>query len=80
MDEKEKLKLERLNARYRRQNDKIKENYDRVSAILPKGTNKHIKALGLSKNELINRLVLAELDRLEAEQGEQAEAGSKPPF
>lgn len=80
MDDKEKLKLKRLNARYKRQNDKIKKNYYRVSATLPKSAEGRIKALGLSINELINRLVLAELDRLEAEQKGQQQANSESPF
>lgn len=80
MDEKEKKKLERLNARYKKQNEAIGEKYDRVSATLPKGTNDRIKALGLSINGLINRLVLAELGRLEAEQEETTKTGSEPPF
>lgn len=80
MDEKEKKKLERLNARYKRQNEAIGEKYDRASAILPKGTKDRIEALGLSINGLINRLVLAELDRMEAEQKETPKADSEPPF
>lgn len=80
MDDREKRKLERLNARYKRQNEAIKENYDRVSALLPKGTNKRIEALGIKKNALVKRLVLTELDRLEAEQKETPKADSEPPF
>ena len=51
-----------------------KENYDRVSATLPKGTTERIKALGLSINGFINDLVLAELERLENNKT------SEPPF
>lgn len=80
MDEKEKKKLERLNARYKRQNEAIGEKYDRASVIFPKGTKRRIEKLGLSINGLINRLVLAELDRLEAEQEERTKADSEPPF
>lgn len=65
MDEKERLKLDRLNARYKRQNEAMREKYDRVSATLPKGTVKRIQALDLTVNGMINDLVLAELDRLE---------------
>ena len=65
MDEKEKQKLENLNKRYKKQNEAIAEKYDRVSATLPKGTTERIKALGLSVNGLINKLVLAELEQLE---------------
>ena len=55
----------RIVKKYKRQNEYIKGNYDRVSATLPKGTTERIKALGLSINGLINDLVLAELERLE---------------
>ena len=65
MDEKEKKKLDNLNKRYKKQNETIAKKYDRVSATLPKGTTERIKALGLSVNGLINKLVLAELERLE---------------
>ena len=51
-----------------------KENCDRISAILPKGTTERIKALGLSINGFINDLVLAELERLERDKS------SEPPF
>lgn len=70
MDDKEKLKLERLNARYKRQNEAMREKYDRVSATLPKGTVKRIQALNLTVNGLINDLVMAELERLEMGAGE----------
>lgn len=80
MDEKEKKKLERLNSRYKKQNETIGEKYDRASVIFPKGTKRRIEALGLSINGLINRLVLAELDRLEVERKETTKAGGEPPF
>lgn len=73
MDEKEKKKLERLNARYKRQNKAIGEKYDRVSATLPKGTVKRIQALNLTVNGLINDLVMAELKRLEMGAEESAD-------
>ena len=83
MDDKEKQKLENLNARYKKQNEAIKENYDRVSVTLPKGTKERIKATGESINGFIIRSVLADLDRLEvkAEQtGTAEQAEDKPPF
>lgn len=80
MNEKDREKLERLNARYKRQNESIGEKYDRVSATLPKGTKKRIEALELSVNGLINRLVLAELDRLEAESQERTDNEIELPF
>ena len=57
-----------LTDRYKKQNDKIKENYDRISVTLPKGTKDRVKALGLSMNGYINKLVLEDLERLEAAQ------------
>ena len=51
-----------------------KENYDRISATLPKGTTERIKALGLTVNGFINDLVIAELERLENNKT------SEPPF
>ncbi len=74
MDDKDKLKLERLNARYKRQNEAMREKYDRVSATLPKGTVKRIQALNLTVNGLINDLVMAELERLEMGEGEGEKA------
>ena len=56
-----------LTDRYKKQNDKIKDNYDRVSVTLPKGTKERIKKQGLSINGYINILVLDDLERLEHE-------------
>lgn len=51
---------------YERQKKYSKENYDRYSVALPKGTKERIKKLtDESLNGFIKRLVLAELDRLE---------------
>ena len=75
--------IERLEKQYKRQNEHIKENYDRVSITLPKGTKERIKATGESINGFIIRSVLADLDRLEgkAEQtGPAEQAEDKPPF
>ena len=75
--------IERLEKQYKRQNEHIKENYDRVSITLPKGTKERIKATGESINGFIIRSVLADLDRLEgkAEQtGPAEQAEGKPPF
>ena len=54
-----------LTDRYKKQNDKIKDNYDRISVTLPKGTKDRIKAAGLSINGYINKLVLEDLEKLE---------------
>ena len=64
----------RIAKQYKRQNEYIKDNYDRVSVTLPKGTKDRIKALGLTVNGIINDLVLAELERLERGKS------SEPPF
>ena len=54
---------ERLEKQYKRQNDHIKENYDRISITLPKGTKERIKSKGESINGYITRLVLTDLDK-----------------
>ena len=65
MNEREREKLERLNNRIKKQNQAIKENYDRVSIILPKGTKDRITATGKSINGLINELVIDYLNGIE---------------
>ena len=57
---------ERLSKQYKRQNEYIKEKYDRVSVVLPDKTKDRIKELtGKSCNAYISALVLADLDLLE---------------
>ena len=58
---------QRLEKQYKRQNEHIKETYDRVSVTLPKGTKERIKAKGESINGYITRLVIADLDEPESE-------------
>ena len=53
---------ERLQKQYKRQNNSIKENYDRISATLPKGTIDRIKALGLTINGVANDAILSFLE------------------
>lgn len=65
MDKKESEKLKRLNDRYKRQNEKIKEGYDRISVTLPKGTKEKIVQSGQTINGLINKLVLEYLEQVE---------------
>lgn len=55
----------RLKKQYNRQNEHIKENYDRVSITLPKGTKERIKAKGETINGYIVRVVLDDLERSE---------------
>ena len=57
--------VETLQKRYKKQNEHIKNNYDRVSITLPKGTKERIQAKGESVNGYITRLVLADLQRKE---------------
>lgn len=61
MNEKTAKKI--LEKQYKRQNEHIRENYDRISVTLPKGTKERIKATGESINGYISRLVLADLER-----------------
>ena len=54
--------LDRQQKLYKKQNEFIKENYDRVSVTLPKGTKDRIKQTGSSVNEYIKRVVLDSLE------------------
>lgn len=53
------------NERFKRQNEKIKEKYDRISATVPAGTIDRIKASGETLNGFINRLIAADFERLD---------------
>ncbi|EOS48266.1 hypothetical protein C810_01352 [Lachnospiraceae bacterium A2] len=57
--------LESYKARIKRQNNRIKKNYDKVTAALPKGTVDRIRALGLTVNGAINESLIAFLECLE---------------
>lgn len=61
----EKKMVENYKSRVKRQNEKAKENYDRISVMLPKGTKDRIQAQGLTINGFVNQLVLDKLDELE---------------
>nr|DAU18610.1 MAG TPA: NikA, BACTERIAL CONJUGATION, RELAXASE, DNA [Caudoviricetes sp.] len=61
----EKKMIENYKSRVKRQNEKAKENYDRISVMLPKGTKDRIQAQGLTINGFVNQLVLDKLDELE---------------
>ena len=54
---------ERLEKQYKRQNEHIKENYDRISITLPKGTKERIKSKGESINGYITRIVFTDIDK-----------------
>lgn len=69
MNEKEKEQLEKLKVRYKKQNDKIKNNYDRISVTLPKGMKEEIKTkTGKSINALVNELLKNELKKYDSDQ------------
>ena len=71
----DKKMIENYKSRVKRQNEKAKENYDRISVMLPKGTKDRIQAQGLTINGFVNQLVLAELERLEAPTGNDSSTG-----
>jgi hypothetical protein len=63
----EKKMIENYKSRVKRQNEKAKENYDRISVMLPKD---RIQAQGLTINGFVNQLVLDKLDELEKNNNE----------
>lgn len=67
----EKKMIENYKSRVKRQNEKAKENYDRISVMLPKGTKDRIQAQGLTINGFVNQLVLDKLDELENNNNER---------
>lgn len=66
---------EKARERAKKQNEAAKNNWDCISCRLPKGTKDRIQALGYTVNGFLNAIVLAELEKLEAEapQATQAE-------
>ena len=66
----EKKMIENYKSRVKRQNEKAKKNYDRISVMLPKGTKDRIQAQGLTINGFVNQLVLDKLDELENNKNE----------
>lgn len=66
----DKKMIENYKSRVKRQNEKAKENYDRISVMLPKGTKDRIQAQGLTINGFVNQLVLEKLDELESNNNE----------
>ena len=55
--------LERQTKQYKRQNDFIKNSYDRVSVTLPKGTKQRIIETGQTVNAFINNAVMEKLNK-----------------
>lgn len=83
---------EKARERAKKQNEAAKNNWNCISCRLPKGTKDRIQALGYTVNGFLNIIVLAELERLEAEapqtaqpeaakeeQPEQAQPKADPP-
>lgn len=58
---------EKARERAKKQNEAAKNNWDCISCRLPKGTKDRIQALGYTVNGFLNSIVLAELEKLEAE-------------
>lgn len=69
-DSMEKTK-ERNNTRVKRQNEKQKEIFDRVSAAVPKGTVDRIKKFGISVNFAINEALSLYLEAIEEAEQEE---------
>lgn len=76
MNDKDAKKLERLTERYKKNNEKIKQNYDRVSIALPKGTKDRIKATGDTLN---NFIINAVMERLKAAEADLQQATQEAP-
>ena len=76
MNDKDAKKLERLTERYKKNNEKIKQNYDRVSIALPKGTKDRIKATGDTLN---NFIINAVMERLKAAEADLQQAAQETP-
>ena len=66
----EKKIIENYKKRIQKQNDRIRESYDRISLTLPKVTKDGIQAQGLTINGFVNQLVLEKLDQLEKNNNE----------
>ena len=62
IEEKALAALDRQKKQYARQNDFIKNSYDRVSVTLPKGTKQRITDTGQSVNAFINNAVMEKLN------------------
>ena len=53
---------EKKNAQFKRQNDFIKNNYDRVNLTLPKGKKEQIKATAAARSMSLNEFINAAID------------------
>jgi len=64
---------EKARERAKKQNEAAKNNWDCISCRLPKGTKDRIQALGYTVNGFLNTIVLAELQKLEADAPQTAQ-------
>lgn len=55
--------IKRLEKQYKRQNEHIKNNYDRISITLPKGMKEQIKNIHGSVNGYITKLVVEDMNK-----------------
>jgi hypothetical protein len=62
-DKSKKELQEYIAGRYKRQNEHIKNNYDRISITLPKGTKERILQKEDSINGYVNRLIMQDLEK-----------------
>ena len=73
--------IKKLQNQYKRQNNYIKDKFDRMSIVLPKGTKEKIKELtGKSCNAYISALVLEDLEQLESKTGTHVNDPDECPF
>ena len=49
--------------KYKRQNEYIRNNFDRISITLPAGSKEKIKSLGYSVNNYLNELVKQDFEK-----------------
>lgn len=49
--------------KYKRQNEYIRNNFDRISITLPAGSKEKIKSLGFSVNNYLNELVKSDFKK-----------------
>lgn len=80
--EDEKKQLKNLRERYKKQNEYLKDKYDRVSAVLPKGTKERLQAIanrtGIKTSAFITKAVLDAIEREEKTAAGTTEDGPGP--
>ena len=59
--------LQSYKDRIKRQNDAVKNNYDKISCTIPKGTKDKIRSYGYSVNTFVNEAIRRYLAYLEPE-------------